>query len=112
MTLARRGSGLELAASGSIDPTIGSAGIDLTSVTDVVLTHLHMAHIGGLLVGGVRDRLRPDLRIHLAAAEAEFWRRRFLSRFHAAWVPRRVRRAAQTVLERVRQPVAAVRDGV
>jgi len=42
-------------------------------VTDVVLTHLHMDHCGGLLADGVKERLRPDLRIHLAAAEAEFW---------------------------------------
>jgi len=46
---------------------------DLASVTDVVLTHMHMDHIGGLLVDGVRDQMRPDLRIHVAAAEAEFW---------------------------------------
>src|SRR5215475_13635478 len=50
-----------------------AAGIDLASVTDVVLTHLHMDHCGGLLADGVRDRLRPDLRVHLATAEAEFW---------------------------------------
>jgi glyoxylase-like metal-dependent hydrolase (beta-lactamase superfamily II) len=42
-------------------------------VTDVVLTHMHMDHVGGLLADGLRGRLRPDLRVHLAAAEAEFW---------------------------------------
>ena len=50
-----------------------AAGIDLESLTDVVLTHMHMDHIGGLLGDGVRGRLRPDLRIHVATAEAEFW---------------------------------------
>jgi glyoxylase-like metal-dependent hydrolase (beta-lactamase superfamily II) len=50
-----------------------AAGIDPASVTDVVLTHLHMDHCGGLLADGVKERLRPDLRIHVAAAEAEFW---------------------------------------
>ncbi|MGW4097026.1 MULTISPECIES: MBL fold metallo-hydrolase [unclassified Mycobacterium] len=50
-----------------------AAGVDLTSVTDVVLTHMHMDHVGGLITKGVKERLRPDLRVHAATAEAEFW---------------------------------------
>ncbi|MCX4967940.1 MBL fold metallo-hydrolase [Streptomyces sp. NBC_00654] len=58
---------------GQLAMRLDAAGIDPASVTDVVLTHLHMDHIGGLLVDGLRGRLRPDLRVHLASAEAEFW---------------------------------------
>ena len=64
---------LNLPRAGRLIQRLEAAGIDLGSVTDVVLTHLHMDHCGGLLVDGVRERLPPDLRVHLAAAEAEFW---------------------------------------
>lgn len=30
-------------------------------------------HVGGLLSEDVKSRLRPDLRIHVSAAEVEFW---------------------------------------
>jgi glyoxylase-like metal-dependent hydrolase (beta-lactamase superfamily II) len=64
---------LDLPRAGRWTHRLDAAGVDLACVTDVVLTHLHMDHVGGLLVDGVRDRMRPDLRVHLAAAEAEFW---------------------------------------
>jgi glyoxylase-like metal-dependent hydrolase (beta-lactamase superfamily II) len=60
-------------AGGLLAHRLEAAGIDPASVTDVVLTHLHVDHVGGLLADGLRGRLRPGVPIHLAAAEAEFW---------------------------------------
>ena len=65
---------LQLPRAGQAVKRLQAAGIDLSSVTDVIITHMHMDHIGGLLVEGVKDQLRPDLRIHVAAAEIEFWK--------------------------------------
>jgi glyoxylase-like metal-dependent hydrolase (beta-lactamase superfamily II) len=64
---------LHLPRAGQLIKRMEAVGIDLGSVTDVVLTHMHMDHVGGLLVDGVKERLRPDLRIHVAAAEVKFW---------------------------------------
>jgi glyoxylase-like metal-dependent hydrolase (beta-lactamase superfamily II) len=64
---------LHLPRAGQLIKRLGAVGIDLSSVTDLVLTHMHMDHIGGLLVDGVKEQLRKDLRIHVAAAEVKFW---------------------------------------
>ena len=65
--------GLNLPRAGKLVQRLQAAGIDLASVTDVVLTHMHMDHCGGLLVDGVKERLRPDLQIHVADFETKFW---------------------------------------
>ncbi len=58
---------------GQLPKRLEAAGINLAAVTDVVITHMHMDHIGGLLVDNVKSRLRPDVRIHVAATEVAFW---------------------------------------
>src|SRR5262249_58932565 len=107
-----RGGGWGLGEAGGLVGRLEAAGINLASLTDVVLTHMHMDHCGGLLIDGVKDRLRPDLRIHVAAAELKFWESPDFSRaVMPAGYPDALRRGAKRVLDDHRRPPPPVLRG-
>lgn len=64
---------LNLPRAGQLFKRLEAVGITPLSITDIVITHMHMDHIGGLLIDGVKERLRPDLRIHVSTYEVKFW---------------------------------------
>ncbi|WP_175672723.1 MBL fold metallo-hydrolase [Burkholderia ambifaria] len=77
-----------------------SAGIDLATITDIVITHMHMDHVGGLNTDGVKARLSPDVRIHVAAAEVAFWKNPDFSKtVMPETVPPALRKAAAKFVE-------------
>jgi len=77
-----------------------SAGIDLAAITDIVITHMHMDHVGGLNVDGVKAKLRPDVRIHVAATEVAFWKNPDFSKtVMPETVPPALRKAAATFVK-------------
>lgn len=83
-----------------------SAGIDLAAITDIVITHMHMDHVGGLNVEGVKAKLRPDVRIHVSGAEVEFWKNPDFSKtVMPEAVPPALRKAAARFAELYRENI-------
>jgi glyoxylase-like metal-dependent hydrolase (beta-lactamase superfamily II) len=77
-----------------------SAGIDLAAITDIVVTHMHMDHVGGLNVDGVKAKLSPDVRIHVSAREVAFWKNPDFSKtVMPETVPPALRKAAETFVK-------------
>src|SRR4029077_20610501 len=91
--------GPDFPRAGQMALRLDEAGIDPASVTDVVLTHLHVDHVGGLMADGLRRRLRRDVPIHLAAAEVEFWASPDFSRNTFGGFPEVLRSAEERFLE-------------
>ena len=59
---------------GQFPKRLKDAGIELSSITDIVITRMHMDHIGGLLTDTVKNGLSPEVRIHVTATEVDFWK--------------------------------------
>lgn len=77
-----------------------SAGVDLAAITDIVITHMHMDHVGGLNVDGIKSKLHPDVRIHVSAREVEFWKNPDFSKtVMPETVPPALRKAAATFVQ-------------
>ena len=98
---------------GRLVQRLEAAGIDLASVTDVVLTHLHMDHCWRIA------RRRGEGPAASGPAGPPGGRRgqvlggaRFLPCLHAAGIPGRASADGQAVLERVPEPDADVRERV
>jgi len=97
-------------AAGLLAGRLEAAGIDPASVTDVVLTHMHVDHVGGLLADGLSGGLRPDVPIHLAAAEVEFWAWPDFSRNTFAGMPEVLRSAARRFADKYRSQLRTFED--
>jgi glyoxylase-like metal-dependent hydrolase (beta-lactamase superfamily II) len=62
------GSGIGL---GRLPENVRHAGYELHQIDDVVISHVHTDHIGGLVADG--QMLFPNATLHIPRREAEFW---------------------------------------
>jgi glyoxylase-like metal-dependent hydrolase (beta-lactamase superfamily II) len=56
---------------GKLPDSLRAAGIPPESITDILVTHIHPDHTGGLSVGG--KRLYPNATVHVNQKELDFW---------------------------------------
>lgn len=56
---------------GKLPGELSASGIDAAAVTDIVITHMHVDHIGGLVAKNAA--VFPNATIHIAEADWAFW---------------------------------------
>ena len=56
---------------GKLPDSLRAAGIPPESITDILVTHIHPDHTGGLSVGG--NKLYPNATVHVNQKELDFW---------------------------------------
>ena len=66
------GLGTEEATAGLLPEALASAGFSTTDITDIVITHAHLDHIGGLLTK-TGALVFPAARVYLSRTEYDFW---------------------------------------
>lgn len=72
MTLVDAGAGTAFGpASGKLASVLKAAGIAPTDITDILLTHMHPDHIGGMM--GESGAAFPNATVHVSAADFGFW---------------------------------------
>ncbi|MEM8783351.1 MAG: MBL fold metallo-hydrolase [Planctomycetota bacterium] len=59
---------------GKLIANLRAAGVQPADVTDILVTHAHLDHIGGFTIPGTTDSAFPNAAVHIAQAEYDFWR--------------------------------------
>lgn len=68
------GSGDTFAPStGRLITRLADAGLRPDDITDILVTHAHLDHVGGLIEPGTDRCAFPNATVHLAQAELDFW---------------------------------------
>ncbi|WP_218779860.1 MBL fold metallo-hydrolase [Hymenobacter crusticola] len=56
---------------GHLPATLQAAGYRAEQITDILITHIHTDHTGGLMAGS--QRVFPNATVHVSQAELDFW---------------------------------------